>query len=92
MTELDTLRLKLDEIDRRMVALFEERMAVSCDIGRVKIKNGMPVRDEKREAAVLLSRANLCEDESLKAKVQTLYECILAMSRERQTALFFKEG
>ena len=87
MTELETLRRKLDEIDRGIVALFEQRMTVSEEIGRLKQKSGMPVQDQKREAIVLQSRAAMCADENLREDIESLYERILEISRKRQTTL-----
>ena len=36
MNELENLREKIDTIDREMIALFEKRMDVVCDIAKYK--------------------------------------------------------
>ena len=39
MNELENLREKIDTIDKEMIALFEKRMDVVCDIAKYKQKN-----------------------------------------------------
>lgn len=53
MNELENLRKKIDEIDKAMIALFEERMTVVCDIAKYKIKNNIPVLNKSREDMVM---------------------------------------
>lgn len=49
MEDLSVLRDRIDDIDRQIVALYEERMKVSEMVGRFKIENGRKVFDKKRE-------------------------------------------
>ena len=53
MSELDALRRRIDEIDAQLVALFEQRMAVTQKVGEYKQANGIPVLDVGRERQVL---------------------------------------
>jgi Chorismate mutase len=92
VTELQALRLELDKIDSELVKLFERRMALSLAVGRYKKANRMAVLDSKREADVLESRMQMCTDESGADDVRKLYECIMALSREKQTKLLLEEG
>lgn len=50
---LAPLRARVDEIDRRLVELLNERARVIVDIGKVKRETGSPVYAPHREAAVL---------------------------------------
>ena len=49
MLDLTQLREKIDSIDDQIVRLFEERMAVSEKVARIKIETGKPVFDPERE-------------------------------------------
>ena len=47
--DLQEIRNKLDEIDARLVQLFEERMVLCRDVAEFKISTGKPVYDGERE-------------------------------------------
>ncbi len=84
MNELDALRQKIDRIDREMVALFAQRMAITQQVGEYKQAHHMPVLDNSRQQQVLASKAALVEDPGRKADVAQLYESIMAISRRQQ--------
>ncbi|TVQ64256.1 MAG: prephenate dehydratase [Phycisphaerales bacterium] len=50
---LDDLRRRIDEIDRRLVELLNERASIVVDVGRSKRASGAPIYAPHREAAVL---------------------------------------
>jgi chorismate mutase len=49
---LDEFRVSIDEIDRQIVALINERTRVVEEIGRVKREAQLPVYEPKREEQV----------------------------------------
>ena len=49
--DLKECREKIDEIDARIVSLYEERMKVSEEVALYKLSNGMNVLDKSREKA-----------------------------------------
>ena len=49
MTDLLKLRNEIDEIDDKIVELFERRMKVSSEVADYKMKVGKPVFDKQRE-------------------------------------------
>jgi chorismate mutase len=51
--DIDELRQRIDEIDRRLVNLLNERAACAVDIGRLKEAAGQPIYQPSREAEVL---------------------------------------
>ena len=53
MADLEMLRKTIDDIDGQMAELFEKRMKTSEQIARFKRENGVAVRDEKREEALI---------------------------------------
>ena len=53
MSELDEARRTIDEVDRQMAALFEERMAAAGRVAAYKEAHGLPVLDAGREAQVV---------------------------------------
>ena len=53
-TTLPALRERLNELDRRILALVAERKAISGEVARVKRATGRPTRDYEREREVIL--------------------------------------
>ena len=51
--DLKDYRDKIDEIDKKIVELYEERMTVSEQVADYKLSNGMNVLDKSRESAKL---------------------------------------
>ena len=49
---LERFRVDIDEIDRRLIDLLNERTAIVEQIGRVKTEMGMPIYEPKREDQV----------------------------------------
>ncbi len=91
MSELDTMRGAIDEIDNQIVHLFERRMAITQRVGEFKQKNHMRVLDNLRQKEVLESKAALLRDPSLKTDVTLLYETIMGISRRQQRRIV-REG
>jgi len=57
---LDEFRILIDEVDRRIVEMLNERTRVVEEIGRVKRLSGLPVYEPKREEQVFanITRSN----------------------------------
>jgi len=87
MKDLNQLRQEIDIIDRQIVALFEQRMAVTKQVGEYKLAKGVPVLDRSREEQVLASKAALLQDKGLTQDVTDLFEAIMAISRRQQQGL-----
>ncbi len=51
--DLSHLRKKIDGLDARIIALLNDRAAVTLSIGREKIKNKKPIYAPDREQEVL---------------------------------------
>ncbi len=91
MSELERLRGEIDQIDRQLVALFEQRMDVTQRVGEFKQKNQMAVLDNGRQREVLAGKAALLKDPARKADVTMLYETIMGISRRQQRRIV-REG
>ena len=51
--DLMDLRKRIDETDSKIIPLLMERMGISKEVAEYKVKNGMPVLNEKREQEIL---------------------------------------
>ena len=87
MEELKDLRKQIDEIDRDIVKLIDERMKVSLKVGEIKKKNNAPIFDPKREKEVIASKINLLENKELSNLITTIYNDIMYTSKQIQKHL-----
>lgn len=87
MSELDYLRGQIDTIDRQIVDLFCQRMAVTEQVGIYKKSVGMPVLDNGRQRQVLEGKAALVTEASMKTDVTELFETVMGISRRQQRRL-----
>lgn len=88
--ELEYLRQQIDEIDNRMVLLFEDRMALSGEISKWKQENNMPVGDNCREQDILNRITKLVRQEH-EVYIKSFYSNIFSLSRTYQSMRANKE-
>ena len=84
---LETLRQKIDTIDRELVALLEKRMDTVTKIGQVKKEENKAVYDEKREQQVLDKVAKLLKNKGYKETITDTYVDLMKHSREYQNKM-----
>ena len=90
MDKLSDARKKIDEIDKEMARLFEERMAVVRDIAEFKKENGLKIYDMARENEVVEKNAKLVSDPMLREYYVSFLKENMAISRRYQERLFEK--
>ena len=84
--ELDEAREIITSLDDRIVELFVERMRASSEAAKYKYSRGMAIYDPVRESAVLERAASLAGEE-MADYARSLYEKIIALSRDYQKSL-----
>lgn len=90
--KLKQYRDELDDIDSKIVSLFEERMRISEEVAKDKIQSGKRVLDKKREQEKLTALSSMTDSEFNRRGVIELYEQIMAISRKRQYQLMDEAG
>lgn len=96
--ELVRLREKIDALDRRIVALLNERAAVTIEVGHEKVALGRrAIRDPDREREVLLRVSIANEGPMPQADLLAVYRRLIAASRalearERERLLTGEHG
>ena len=84
---LETLRHKIDMIDRELVALLEKRMDTVTKIGEVKKEENQAVYDAKREQQVLDKVVSLLKNKGYKETITDTYVDLMKHSREYQNKM-----
>jgi chorismate mutase len=63
--ELDRLRLEIEDLDVRLVALIAERVRLARQVGQLKRAAGLPTLDPAREASVVRRASGLAREAGL---------------------------
>ena len=83
--ELEKCRVLVDDVDRRIVALLNERTSVVQDIGRVKRQTQMPIYEPKREdqvfANISASNRGPLTDEAVRRIFERIIDEMLMIQR-----------
>ena len=75
-----TLRNKIDVIDAKIVLLLKDRIDVCNSIGAIKVKNGLAVKDHRREDAVYLHvMAKALESGLDPQKIEAIFKDIISL-------------
>lgn len=81
---LETLRNTIDDLDKRLVSLLNERAQAAVEIGKVKAGIGKATYDPARERAVLDKIDALNAGPLSKGAIEEIYACIITACREIQ--------
>jgi len=84
MIDLQESRKKIDEIDKKIVELFEIRMQIAKDIAEYKLSVGKPIYDAAREEEKLAALMALTDNEFNKRAIADLFKQIMSLSRRLQ--------
>lgn len=81
---LEKQRKKIDQIDKEIVRLFEERTQTVEEVAEIKLANDMEVLDSGREKKVIEKVQGYLKHPDLKYELADLYENIMRISRGHQ--------
>lgn len=92
MRDLTEIRKDIDEIDRQMVELFEQRMRVSEEVAEFKVSTGKRVLDKDREKKKLETVKSMTHNAFNSIGIEELYKQLMAMSRKLQYQMMEKHA
>ena len=87
MEQLPQLRQKIDEIDREIVRLYEQRMEVAEKVADYKRSVGRAVLDKEREDQKIAAVKSLASTQFNAQGVEALFGQLMSISRMRQYTL-----
>ena len=79
--ELRRLRARIDLLDRKLVALMNERAELTQAVGEEKARLGRPIRDAGREREVLLRVSMANAGPTPQADLLAIYRRLIAAAR-----------
>jgi chorismate mutase-like protein len=80
-------RRRMDEIDKRLVELLNERSQCALEVGRLKQAAGMPIYQPARENEVLSNAARNNKGPLTDAAIRRLFERIIDEARSAERAV-----
>ncbi len=89
---LEELRVLIDDVDRRIVELLNERTRVVENIGRVKREAALPVYEPKREDLVFANVAQCNHGPMPHEALRGIFERIIDEMRKIQRMRMASEG
>ena len=90
--ELEKCRVLIDDVDRRIVALLNERTRVVENIGRVKRQTQMPIYEPKREDQVFANISASNRGPLTEEAVRRIFERIIDEMRMIQRVWMKSDG
>lgn len=87
MIDLQESRRKIDEIDQKLLELFENRMKIAKDVVEYKISVGKPIYDPAREEEKIAALKVLASNEFNQKAVEDLFVQIMSISRRLQYSM-----
>lgn len=83
--DIAELRIRIDDLDRQLVELLNERARAAQSIGRLKRHTSMPIYEPNRERAVFENIARHNKGPLRDQDLQTIYQALIAVMREIQS-------
>ena len=77
-------RRRMDEIDKKLVELLNERSQCALEVGRLKQAAGMPIYQPTRENEVLANAAHNNKGPLTDAAIRRLFERIIDEARSAE--------
>ena len=84
MDGLEKLRQEINEIDKDLIILFQERMHKVKEIGNYKRKHQLPILDSSREKEVLRRNLGYLTDKRLERDGERFLIQLMEISKEVQ--------
>ena len=77
-------RQKIDELDRQLVELINQRAQCAREIGKLKRNSSMPIYEPDRETIIFDNIARYNEGPLSRAQLRYVYEHLINVMRELQ--------
>lgn len=84
---LEKQREQIDRIDRQLIALFEERMAVVREVIKIKQEHQLPILDENREQLVINKVMKQVQSEELEPYAVDWMTELMRISKKYQASI-----
>ena len=91
MNKLEEARIKIDEIDSKIIELYEQRMNMVKDVIEYKIQNNIPILDSSREKIMLEKNLEKINSIEFRKYYKAVLEGFLKASKDMQKDILDNE-
>ena len=91
MMDISDWRIKIDEVDRKILRLLNERSQFSVEIGKIKMKRDLPIHIPEREKEIYAQVTSENPGPLSDASVKRVFERIIDESRKLEKDMCSKE-
>lgn len=84
MEDLKDIRKQINEVDKKIAELFEERMKLAKQVAYYKIKNALPIEDKVRERELIAKNSSYIQDDEIKEYYITFIQDLMNVSKKYQ--------
>ncbi len=84
MNKLEESRKLIDEIDTKIISLYEERMKIVEEVIKYKIENNISILDSSRESKMLKNNLNKIKNDKYKKYYSDILSGYLKASKAMQ--------
>lgn len=84
MNKLEESRKLIDEIDTKIISLYEERMKIVEEVVKYKIENNISILDSSRESKMLENNLNKIKNDKYKKYYSDVLSGYLKASKAMQ--------
>jgi chorismate mutase len=82
---LQDSRIKIDEMDEKLIDLIERRTSLACDIVNAKVVLGIEIEDKKREAFIQGKIKEIAREKKIdEVSLTRIIKILTDMSKEEQ--------
>ena len=92
MDALKGYREEIDNIDKEITRLFEERMNVVLKVAEYKKENNLPIFHKGREEVVIEKNINRLKNKDYSLEIRKFYNSLMEVSRELQSRKLNRES
>lgn len=82
MADIEDYRKKIDEIDKEITKLFEERMDTVIKVSEYKKENNLPVFNAKRETEVIKKNIGYLKNKDYTDSISKFFNSLMDISKE----------
>lgn len=85
MEDLKFYRDKIDQIDKQLVDLFEERMEIVLKVADYKKLHNLPILNENREKEVIDKNTARLKNKDFEDSLEKFFIYMMGLSKEEQS-------
>ena len=90
--EVETLAVRLDELDLQLARLYARRLKLSQEISQAKLERGDKLFDRQKDQERLIKMMNLGDNDFARHAMQELFSQMYATGRKKQYQLLSAKG